>query len=205
MALHPGDGWATPAEERLWTSATVVTFARTVAAVALAAWAALTTDLSLLVASLAVYWVGDIVDGTVARLTACETRIGAVLDIFCDRLSAASFYVGLAFLSPELSPAIFVYLFEFMVVDCFLSVAFLAWPLRSPNYFYLVDRLIWTWNWSPPAKAVNSALFAVLLLVTGWMWVGLAVAAALLVLKCVSLRRLMALGLPVPQREVEHM
>jgi CDP-diacylglycerol--glycerol-3-phosphate 3-phosphatidyltransferase len=54
------------------------------------------------------------------------------------------------------------------------------------------------WNWSKPAKAVNSALFAVLLLVTGWMWVGLVIATALLVLKCVSLRRLAQIGLPVP-------
>ena len=78
-------------------------------------------------------------------------------------------------------------------------IAFLAWPVRSPNYFFVVDRPIWLWNWSKPAKAINSALFAVLLLVTGWMWVGLAVATALLVLKCVSLGRLVRIGLPVPE------
>ena len=33
-----------------------------------------------------------------------------------------------------------VYLFEFMVIDLFLSLAFLAWPIRSPNYFYAVDQ-----------------------------------------------------------------
>ena len=65
-----------------------------------------------------------------------------------------------------------IYLAEFMVVDCFLSLAFLAWPMRSPNYFYVVDRTLWLWNWSKPGKAVNSSLFAVLLLVTGWVWVG---------------------------------
>ena len=37
-----------------------------------------------------------------------------------------------------------------------------------------------------------------LLLVTGWMWVGLAIASALLVLKCVSLHRLVRIGLPIP-------
>ena len=137
-------------------------------------------------------------DGFYARVRDCETRIGAVLDIMCDRLNAAAFYIGLAWLQPDLSPAIFVYLAEFMVVDCFLSIAFLAWPVRSPNYFFVVDRPIWLWNWSKPAKAVNSALFAVLLLVTGWMWVGLVIASALLVLKCVSLHRLVRIGLPVP-------
>jgi CDP-diacylglycerol--glycerol-3-phosphate 3-phosphatidyltransferase len=186
-------------DERLLTGATVITAVRTVASVVLAAIAAHGQSLTLLVVALAVYWVGDMLDGLYARVRDCETRIGAVLDIMSDRLNAGAFYVGLAWLQPELSPAIFVYLAEFMVVDCFLSIAFLAWPVRSPNYFFVVDRPIWLWNWSKPAKAVNSALFAVLLLVTGWMWVGLAIAVALLVLKCVSLRRLVLIGIPVPR------
>lgn len=185
-------------DERLLTGATVVTAVRTIASVVLAALAAYEESLTLLVAALVVYWIGDMLDGFYARVRDCETRIGAVLDIMCDRLNAAAFYIGLAWLQPDLSPAIFVYLAEFMVVDCFLSIAFLAWPIRSPNYFFVVDRTIWLWNWSKPAKAVNSALFAVLLLVTGWMWVGLAIATALLVLKCVSLHRLTRIGLPVP-------
>jgi CDP-diacylglycerol--glycerol-3-phosphate 3-phosphatidyltransferase len=185
-------------DERLLTGATVITAVRTIASVVLAAMAAHQQSLTLLVVALGVYWVGDMLDGFYARVRDCETRIGAVLDIMCDRFNAAAFYIGLAWLQPDLSPAIFVYLAEFMVVDCFLSIAFLAWPIRSPNYFFVVDRTIWLWNWSKPAKAVNSALFAVLLLVTGWMWVGLVIATALLVLKCVSLRRLARLGLPVP-------
>ena len=185
-------------DERLWTGATVITAVRTIASVALAALAAYEQSLTLLVAALVVYWVGDMLDGFYARVRDCETRIGAVLDVLCDRLNAAAFYIGLAWLQPDLSPAIYVYLAEFMVVDLFLSIAFLAWPVRSPNYFFVIDRPIWLWNWSKPAKAINSALFAVLLLVTGWMWVGLAIATALLVLKCVSLARLMRIGLPVP-------
>jgi CDP-diacylglycerol---glycerol-3-phosphate 3-phosphatidyltransferase len=185
-------------DERLLTGATVITAVRTIVSVVLAALAAHQEDLTLLVVALVVYWVGDMADGFYARVRDCETRIGAVLDILCDRMNAAAFYIGLAWLQPDLSPAIFVYLAEFMVVDCFLSIAFLAWPVRSPNYFFVIDRPIWLWNWSKPAKAVNSALFAVLLLVTGWMWVGLAIASALLVLKCVSLHRLVRIGLPVP-------
>ena len=193
----PGDRYGVR-DERLLTGATVITAVRTVVSVVLAAAAAYEQDLTLLVVALGVYWVGDMLDGLYARVRDCETRIGAVLDIMCDRLNAAAFYIGLAWLQPDLSPAIFVYLAEFMVIDCFLSIAFLAWPIRSPNYFFVVDRTIWLWNWSKPAKAVNSALFAVLLLVTGWMWVGLVIATALLVLKCVSLRRLAQIGLPVP-------
>lgn len=197
---RPPDVFADPATERIGTAATWVTGVRTVAAVVLAGVAVDQESLTWLVASLATYWIGDIADGLVARVLHCETRIGAVLDILCDRLSAAVFYVGLVWLQPEHVWAVLVYLAEFMVVDCFLSLAFLAWPIRSPNYFHVVDRTIWRWNWSKPAKAVNSAIFAVILLATGMPLLGLAIATALLVLKCASLVRLARVGLPVPAR-----
>ena len=194
------DVWSDPSRERIGTSATIITFVRTIIAVALAGLAAQQESLPLLVAALVVYWVGDSLDGFVARIRGCETRIGAVLDILCDRFCAASFYLGLVWLQPDLALPVFLYLAEFMVIDCFLSIAFLAWPVRSPNYFYVIDRPIWLWNWSKPAKAVNSSLFAVLLLLTGWVWLGVAIACALIVLKTVSLVRLARIGLPVPAR-----
>ena len=194
----PGRIWADPARERLNTPATVVTVVRTVVSVALSAVAASQQDLTLLVVALVVHWVGDSLDGWVARVRDCETRIGAVLDILCDRLCFAAFYVGLAWLEPHLAPAIFVYLAMFMVVDCFVSLGFLAWPITSPNYFYVVDRGLWLRNWSHPAKALNSGLFAILLLVTGSMWLGLAIALALLAAKSYSLASLLRLGMPIP-------
>lgn len=194
------DVWTDPSAERLFTSATVVTIVRTVVAVAIAGYAAHAQDLTWLLVALGVYWVGDMADGALARLRGCETRIGATLDILSDRFCAASFYVGLVWLQPEFALPVFIYLAEFMVVDCFLSLAFLAWPVRSPNYFFVVDRPIWLWNWSKPAKAANSAVFAVLLVVTGWVWLGVAIAVALLAVKWVSLMRLGRLGLPVPAR-----
>jgi CDP-diacylglycerol--glycerol-3-phosphate 3-phosphatidyltransferase len=194
------DVWSDPAKERLGTSANVVTLVRTVASVVLAGFAIDRSSLTLLVVALAVYWAGDSLDGIVARIRGCETRMGAVLDILSDRFCAAAFYLGLAWLQPEHVLPVLVYLAEFMVIDCFLSLAFLAWPVRSPNYFYVVDRTIWLWNWSKPAKAANSAIFAVILLVTGMPLLGLAIATALLVLKCVSLVRLTRIGLPIPAR-----
>lgn len=194
------DVWTDVEAERVGTPATLVTGVRTVLAVVLAGVAASEHSLRFLVVALVVYWLGDMLDGAVARLLGCETRIGAVIDILCDRFCAAAFYVGLMWLRPEFAPAVLVYLAEFMVVDCFLSLGFLAWPVRSPNYFFVVDRPLWLWNWSKPGKAVNSSLFAVLLLVTGWWQVGVVIAAALLVLKCVSLVRLGRLGMPVPAR-----
>ncbi len=194
------DVWTDPAQERVGTSATVITFVRTVLSVVLAGLAVTQESQTLLVAALVVYWFGDSLDGFVARIRGCETRIGAVLDILSDRFCAACFYLSLVWLHHDFVVPVFIYLAEFMVIDCFLSLAFLAWPVRSPNYFYVIDRPIWLWNWSKPGKAVNSSLFAVLLLVTGWVWLGTLIAAALLVLKTVSLARLARIGLPIPAR-----
>jgi len=190
--------WADPADERVTTAATGVTAVRTVVAVVLAGIAAHEHSLGWLVASLLTYWVGDVLDGWVARRLRCETRIGAVLDILSDRLCAACFYGGLMWLDPSLAPAVLLYLGQFMVLDCLLSLAFLAWPLRSPNYFHAVDRPLWLWNWSLLGKAANSSLFAVLLVVTGSVSLGVAVAGALTALKIGSLVRLGRLGVPVP-------
>jgi len=86
-----------------------------------------------------------------------------------------------------------------MVIDCFLSIAFLAWKVRSPNYFYVIDPTIYRLNWSHPAKAVNSALFAVLMLVTQQPWLAGVIAGGLLVFKIVMLVRLAKIGLPIPE------
>jgi CDP-diacylglycerol---glycerol-3-phosphate 3-phosphatidyltransferase len=190
--------WADQADERVMTAATVVTGVRTVAAVVLAGVAAHERSLGWLVASLLVYWVGDVLDGWVARRLGCETRTGAVLDILSDRLCAACFYGGLMWLHPSLAPAVLLYLAQFMVLDCLLSLAFLAWPLRSPNYFYVVDRPLWLWNWSLRGKAANSSVFALLLVATGSVTLGLSVALALTALKVGSLVRLARVGVPVP-------
>src|SRR3712207_1450378 len=96
--------WADQADERVLTTANGVTAARTVGAVALAGVAAQQHSLVWLIASLLVYWVGDVLDGWVARRMGCETRTGAVLDILSDRLCAASFYGGLMWVGPAPAP-----------------------------------------------------------------------------------------------------
>ena len=187
-----------PERERTTTPATVVTYVRTVVAVVVLLLAAGHRSDTWLLVGLAVYWVGDIADGFLARRTNTETRWGAVMDIVSDRLCCACYYFGLAWLDPHLWPAVALFGLNFMLVDAFLSLAFLSWPLISPNYFFLVDRTIWRWNWSKPAKVVNSALVAILLEVTRNVWLGVVIAGALLVLKIASLVRLGRIGLPVP-------
>lgn len=185
--------------EPIATAANLVTVARTVAALALGGAGIATASLPLLLGSLAVYWAGDVADGWLARLLDQETRTGAVLDIVSDRLCAAVFYLGLVALMPGVALPVLVFLLEFMVVDTVLSLGFLAWPLTSPNYFRLVDHALWRWNWSKPAKAVNSSAFALLLVATGSAVLGLAVAGTLLAVKCWSLVRLLRLPMPVPR------
>jgi CDP-diacylglycerol--glycerol-3-phosphate 3-phosphatidyltransferase len=191
-------GCVRPESGRLLTAATVLTFARTGAAMTLALLGARHDSLTLLLWGLAVYWVGDTADGALARLLDSETRPGAMLDIVCDRACAACFYLGFAWLDPTMALPVGVYLFSFMVVDTYLSLAFLGWPLTSPNYFYLVDRPIWLWNWSLLGKAVNSSAFALLLVVTREPVLVTAIAIALLVLKVVSTLRLTRLAPPLP-------
>ncbi|GAA2758424.1 CDP-alcohol phosphatidyltransferase family protein [Actinopolymorpha rutila] len=198
-SARPERGWQCPEAERLLTGATVVTFVRTVASVGLALYAAYDRSLTLLLVALAVYWVGDMADGALARLTDTETRIGAVFDIVSDRLCAGTFYVGLVWLEPAMALPVGVFLLEFAVVDTFVSLAFLAWPLRSPNYFYLVDRPIWLANWSKPGKAANSSAVALLMVITHSVPLCTAVALCLLAVKVWSLVRLDRLGLPLPQ------
>lgn len=193
------DIWPIEANEHIGTPATIITFIRTLASVTLTGFAIHRESLTLLVIGLVVYWVGDSLDGQVARRLGFESRMGAVIDIMCDRFCAAAFYFGLAWLHHEFVIPVLIYLAEFMVIDCFLSIAFLAWRIRSPNYFYVIDRKIWLLNWSHPGKAVNSGLFAILLLVTRLWWLGAIVAAALFVFKCWSLSKVLRLGLPVPE------
>ncbi len=65
--------------------------------------------------------------------------------------------VGLVASVPEALSVVVVFVLSFMVLDSMLSLAFLCWPVLSPNYFHVVDRRVWQLNWSPLAKAANSA------------------------------------------------
>ena len=179
-----------------WTWPNRISLARTVLALGVGAVAATERSLLLLAVAYAVYWVGDVLDGWVARRTGTETRQGAVLDILCDRASCGMLAVTYLGLVPEAAPAITVFLLQFMVVDCILSLGFLRWPVLSPNYFASVDRTLYLWNWSPPAKATNTAAL-ILVVAAGWYGAALVLALAQLAVKSVSLVALTRLPDPV--------
>lgn len=134
-----------------------VTLVRTLAAVVLGTIALVQQDVALLIAAYSCYWVGDMLDGWTARRVGQETRAGAVFDIICDRACTAIACAALVAIEPDVLVAAVAFLLSFMVLDTMLSLAFLCWPVLSPNYFHLVDHRVWLLNWSPAAKALNTA------------------------------------------------
>lgn len=170
------------------TTANAVTVVRTLAAVTIGVLGVAAADLLLIAVAYGVYWLGDVADGWIARRLDQETRAGAVLDIISDRACTSVLCVGLLAALPAITPVALVFLLSFMVLDTMLSLAFLCWPVMSPNYFDAVDRRVWQLNWSPVAKAANTAgvVGAVAL---GAYTVGLVVAVVVVMVKLWSARR----------------
>ena len=188
-------------DPRTW--ANLVTLVRAVAGLAVLAVAAVTCSAAWNFAGLAIYWLLDMLDGFLARRLGQETRLGAQLDILSDRLLVGFFYLNYLAMNPSAVVAVALFLFQFCLIDHYLSNQFLRWPLLSPNYFHLVDRRIWRLNWSPPAKAVNSVLGTLLLVLTGWVWLSSLIAVALSAMKVYCWARLQRLPSPEDRFEAE--
>jgi len=184
---QPATGGLTAAETLVWTAADVITGVRTLAAVVLGVLSLQLHDPALLVAAYAAYWIGDVLDGAVARRTGTERRAGAVLDIVADRTCAGLLAVCFLVFRPDMAVPVALFVVQFMLVDCVLSLSFLRWPIRSPNYFYVVNRAVHRLNWSVPAKAANTALLLIVMVAVGSPLLASLLAAAQLVLKAASL------------------
>jgi CDP-diacylglycerol--glycerol-3-phosphate 3-phosphatidyltransferase len=182
--------------EDLRTVANTITLLRTGVAVLFFSAAAYLHDPALNLAGLAVYWVGDVADGFLARRLNQETLFGAQWDILADRISVTFFYLNYLQLYPHLAPSIVLFLLQFTVIDHYLSNQYLRWPILSPNYFYKVDHTIWALNWSKLGKACNTGLVTVLLLGTKSNVVVLPVVVVLMVVKLYSCARLARLQEP---------
>ena len=165
-----------------------VTLGRTVAAMVLATWAAAASSLALLVAGYLVYWAGDVADGALARARDETTRVGAVLDIVADRACTTMLATVFVVERPDTAVPLALFLVQFCVLDTMLSLSFLATEVDSPNDFHRVDRTVYRLNWSPPAKALNTAA-VVLLVLSGHAVAAAGVALAVTAVKLWSLRR----------------
>jgi CDP-diacylglycerol--glycerol-3-phosphate 3-phosphatidyltransferase len=196
-ALRCGHRGCTAAFAEQWgTWPNLVTAVRTVAT--LVAWVVAVTTGSdaWLLAALLCYWVGDIADGLLARLTRRETRTGAVLDVLADRLSVCLVVVSYVSTHPSAALPAAVFLGQFVVLDAYLTLAFARWSLLSPNYFGLVDATVYRLNWSLPAKATNTGA-----VVLGWLVTGSTLAATVLAVVVLGVKSYSALRiarLPMP-------
>lgn len=186
------DSWVT------WPN--LVTIVRTLATVILVSIGVWQRSEVLLFIGLGAYWLGDMADGALARLLKQETRTGAVFDILSDRLCVALFYVSYAGFHHDMIIPIGIFLVNFMLVDNQLSLAFLKWPVMSPNYFYAVDKLVYKLNWSPLAKSTNTSLFLIAVVLTNLWWLASLVALFFLVLKLYSTVLVSRLQAPVSDR-----
>jgi CDP-diacylglycerol--glycerol-3-phosphate 3-phosphatidyltransferase len=184
------------------TAPNAITVVRTVVSVTLAMAALSRSSAALLVASYLVYWVGDMADGEVARRTGLETRVGAVFDIVADRANSLTCAACFVALDQRLAIPMAVYVIEFAVVDTMLSLGFLAFDVLGPNDFHGVDLVLWRWNWSRPAKALNTSSI-VLACLAGQVGVATVFAAAVLMAKVWSCFR-MHLLITSPARDQGH-
>ncbi len=184
--------------ENVATLASAITLSRTIGCLVAVTWSIASGQVWWLFVGLAVHWLGDIADGIVARRRHEETRAGAVLDIVSDRLCIALYYVSYGHLHHSMLLPIAVFLFQFMVLDAYLSLSFLNWPLTSLNYFGLVDRVGYAWNWSTLGKAFNSGALVILMLTTRSPLACALFAIAIATVKVASLVRLHRAGVPSP-------
>lgn len=202
MSADPGPGvcehhGCTAALGEEWrTGANLVTAVRTVATVAAWAVAVTTGSDGWLLTALLCYWIGDIADGVLARLTHRETRTGAILDVLADRLSVCLVVVSYVIAHPAAVAPAAVFLIQFVVLDAYLTLAFARWSLLSPNYFNLVDATVYRLNWSMPAKATNTGAVVLLWLITESPMAATVLAAMVLGVKWFSVARLARLPVP---------
>ena len=136
---------------------------------------------------LGVYWVLDIVDGYLARTLDQETQTGAQFDILSDRLLVAFFYFNYVTFHPEVLIPVVLFLFEFMLIDHFLSNQFLLYDIKSPNYFAHIHKRIYDLNWSMAGKAINSGLVTLLLIFTKSAIIATIAISIIIVVKLYSL------------------
>jgi CDP-diacylglycerol--glycerol-3-phosphate 3-phosphatidyltransferase len=145
---------------------------------------------------LAIYWSLDILDGFLARRFKQETLFGAQYDILVDRIQVAFFYLVYASLHPEKILVITFFLLQFMVFDHFLSNQFMRWKIISPNYFHRVDSAIFNLLWSPLAKAANTGLVTILIILVPSIWPPLVVTVVLIGVRVHCALRMMSLPTP---------
>lgn len=184
------------------SAANAVTVLRVMVAAGVLILAAHNDSRMLLVLGLSVSWVGDMLDGHLARTLRCETVLGAQLDGLADRVSALGVVVASAVIAAgstlSVVAAAVVWL-QFGVLDHALSAQFLRYDLWSPDEFHLKDEHAWRLNWAPLAKMASNLSIGLLAVGGPLLWGAIAVAAALSATRAPSGARLLAGAAPRPR------
>ncbi|HEX5851983.1 MAG TPA: CDP-alcohol phosphatidyltransferase family protein [Solirubrobacteraceae bacterium] len=178
-----------------WSYANGLTAGRTVIAVSLLGLAIYDSSHHLLVLGLAMSWLGDMVDGHVARAYRCETVLGAQVDGLADRLTAMLVVIGSIGVAHGSTLAVAAGLtvwLQFGVLDHALSAQFLRFDRWSPDEFHLDDEDAWRMNWAPLAKIVSNIPVGLLAFGGVATWGALAGAAMLFVVRSSGSLRLLA-------------
>lgn len=113
---------------------------------------------------LGIHWLGDVLDGTYARIFKQETILGAEIDIIADRVEILFFFVNFLYFNPQLFLPVAIYIINFAFVDFYLSYQFLKHDIISPLYFHKVDRTVHLLNFSLGGRCFNSTMVPLFLI-----------------------------------------
>ena len=174
-----------------YSEANLVTLLRLGGSLVFFVLAAVRGDPTLNFIGLGIHWLGDVLDGALARKARQETVLGAEIDIIADRVEVLFFYVNFLHFHPGVAVAAAVYVLDFAFVDFYLSYQFIKFDLISPNYFGRVDRRVYLLNYSPGGKFMNSTVVTLLLIfLPAWQAAAAVLAGGLIAVKVYSIRRL---------------
>ncbi len=173
-------------KETLWTWANLITAVRDVLCIGIFTYAFMNLDPVWNYIGLGIYWFLDSLDGFVARGLNQETRFGAQFDIISDRILVLLFYINFLTFFPTLYIPVISFLICFIGIDLFLSLQMMRWPIKSPNYFYVIDQTIWRLNWSMIGKSFNTALFTLVICFTHSSILSMVVVGVIVAVKCTS-------------------
>ena len=178
----------------VFSEANVVTLLRLGGSLVFFVMAAVRGDPTANFIGLGIHWLGDVLDGALARKARQETILGAEIDIIADRVEVLFFYANFLRFHPGVAAAAAVYVVDFAFVDFYLSYQFLKFGLISPNYFGRVDRRVYLLNFSPGGKFVNSTVVTLLLIfLPAWQAAAAVLAGGLNAVKSYSIGRLIRL------------
>jgi hypothetical protein len=182
--------------ESIYSEANIFTLIRLTASIVFFMLAIINKQLLFLYTGFVIHWIGDFIDGFIARKFKQETIVGAEIDLIADRLEIILFYAIFLYFRPYLFLAASLYLIDYAFIDFFLGYQFNKFGLISPNYFFKVDNRVHLLNFSPGGKFLNSSVVTLTLIFLPQFHIFAAIIAiGLIIIKSYSIYLLCKIGL----------